>query len=49
MIHFRFDIDNWVFPLCFRYTLVGHDHRPWTFRIEFLCFALTLCIDEDSR
>ena len=49
MIHFYFDIDDWVFPLCFRYTMVGNRHRPWTFKVEFLCFALVICIDEDSR
>lgn len=49
MIKFFCDIDDWVFPLCFHYTAVGNNHRPWTFKVEFLCFALVICIDEDSR
>lgn len=46
---FYIDIDDWVFPLSFRYTAVGNNHRPWTFKIEFLCFSLLFCIDEDSK
>lgn len=49
MFRFDFDITCWDFPICFRYTTVGNNHRPWTFQIGFLCFALTICIDEDSR
>lgn len=49
MIQFYCDIDEWVFPLCFRYSTVGNRHRPWTFMVEFLCFSLVVCIDEDSR
>lgn len=49
MIKFFCDIDDWVFPLSFNYTMVGNNHRPWTFKIEFLCFAIVFCIDEDSR
>ena len=43
-VAFYIDIDDWVFPLSFRYTAVGNNHRPWTFKIEFL-----FCIDEDSK
>lgn len=49
MIKFYCDIDDWYFPICFHYTAVGNNHRPWTFSIRFLCFELVFCIDEDSR
>ena len=46
---FCFDIDEWVFPLCFRYESVGNDHRPWIVRIEFLCFSLVFPVDKNAR
>lgn len=46
---FYLDIDHWVFPLAFQYDTVGNNHRPWTFKIEFLCFSLVFCIDPHSR
>ena len=49
MVKFFCDIDDWVFPLCFHYTMVGNRHRPWTFKVEFLCFALVICIIERIR
>ena len=49
MFKFKFDITQWNFPICFHYTTVGNNHRPWTFQIGFLCFDFTICIDEDSR
>lgn len=45
----EYDTTNWYFPICFHYTTVGNNHRPWTFQINFLCFSLIICIDEDSR
>lgn len=48
-IVFYVDIDEWVFPLSLHYTAVGNNHRPWTFKIEFLCFSLQFRIDEDSK
>lgn len=43
------DSAHWAFPLCFHYTTVGNRHRPWSFRIEFLCFGLVLGLNEYSR
>ena len=49
MFKFYFDTTEWYFPICFRYSTVGNDRRPWTFGISFLCLQLIVCIDEDSR
>ena len=49
MFDFRFNLTEWYFPLCFHYSTVGNNHRPWTFQIMFLCFQFTIRIDEDSR
>ena len=47
-IKFYCDTSSWVFPLCLHLTCVGNRHRPYTFSIDFLCFRLIVCIDEDS-
>ena len=47
-IKFYADTSNWVFPISLHLTCVGNDHRPYTFSIDFLCFRLIFCIDEDS-
>lgn len=49
LIEFYFDIDDWFFPVSFQYTTIGNRHRPWTFRIGFLCFELIICIHEDAK
>lgn len=48
-VTFWFDPDEWCFPLSFHYSMVGNRHRPWAFRIDFLCFTLILNIHEDLR
>ena len=50
MRRIKFDINlwYWTFPIAFRLTLVGNNKRPYTFSIDFLCFRLIICIDEDS-
>ena len=40
------DRDSWIFPLAFRLTCCGNNHRPYTFSIDLLCFRLIFCIDE---
>jgi len=47
-IKFYADTWEWVFPISIQLDLVGNNHRPYTFKIMFLCFTLVFCIDEDS-
>lgn len=42
------DTSSWIFPLAFDLVLVGNNKRPYVFKICFLCFGLSFCIDEDS-
>lgn len=45
---FYLDIDEWVFPLSFRYETIGNRHRPWTLKIELLCFSLVFRLNKDG-
>ena len=47
-VKFYLDTSHWVFPLSFCYDTVGNRHRPWMFKIGFLCFELIFWLDEDS-
>lgn len=42
------DTHQWIFPVALRLSLVGNNHRLYTISIDFLCFRLIFCIDEDS-
>lgn len=44
---FDYDLTTWVFPLSFTLNLCGNDYRPWNLMLNFLCFQLVICIDED--
>lgn len=48
-IIFYCDIDHWSFPVVIQYKTFGNRHRPWSFRIEFLCFGLVIGLNEESR
>lgn len=49
MFKIECDVTHWYFPICFNYTTVGNDHRPWTLQIGFyvliLSFALIKTVD----
>ena len=47
-IKFVADVGTWIFPISLHLTCVGNRNRPYTFSIDFLCFRLIVCIDEDS-
>lgn len=49
IIKFFTDMDKWVFPMSIELNLVGNNHRPYNVTINFLCFSLVFCIDEDAR
>lgn len=47
-IKFYTDISSWIFPLALHITCVGNNNRIYTISLDFLCFRLICCIDEDS-
>ena len=47
-VKFFTDISQWIFPLSLHITCVGNNNRLYTISLDFLCFRLILCIDEDS-
>jgi hypothetical protein len=44
-----FDMSNWYFPLCFIYETVGNRHRPWIFKVGFLCLELCVYLNEENH
>ena len=42
------DLSNWVFPLALHITCVGNNNRIYTISLDFLCFRIICCVDEDS-
>lgn len=49
IIKFDVDIYTWILPIALELILAGNNHRPYNFRIRFLCFSLIICIDKDAR
>ena len=47
-IKFDTNISNWVFPLTLHITCVGNNNRIYTISLDFLCFRIICCVDEDS-
>ncbi len=47
-LKFNINISEWVLPVSFHLSCVGNNKRPYTLSLDFLCFRLILCIDEES-
>lgn len=47
-INFSINTWDWCFPISIRLVLCGNNHRLYCLTIDFLCFHLTIDIDEDS-
>jgi hypothetical protein len=47
-LKFIFDPYNWYIPCSIHLKCVGNNHRPYCLVFGLLCFALIICIDEDS-
>ena len=47
-IKFCIDTYSWILLPTIRLSLVGNNHRIYTISLDFLCFRLIFCVDEDS-